>query len=86
MTSLLMDQRYVSFSTGGTEQQEQGSARRARVQTRRKGGKAIWNILSEYGIFSSILRVPITFPPEKLRGVLLSAMCVPSRLQRMLSS
>ena len=32
---------------------------------------------SKYGIFSCILRVPITFPPEKLRGVLLSAMCVP---------
>ena len=36
-----------------------------------------WNVLSEHGIFSCILRVPITFPPEKLRGVLLSAMCVP---------
>ena len=36
-----------------------------------------WNILSRHGIFSCILRVPITFPPEKLRGVLLSAMCVP---------
>src|SRR5262249_10819650 len=33
--------------------------------------------LSDHGIFSSIIRVPITFPPEKLRGVLLSAMCVP---------
>jgi len=36
-----------------------------------------WSILSEYGVFSAILRVPITFPPEKLRGVQLSAMCVP---------
>ncbi|MDY6853849.1 MAG: alkaline phosphatase family protein [Thermodesulfobacteriota bacterium] len=40
-------------------------------------GKPFWNILSEYGIFSSILRVPMTFPPEKLNGVLLSGMCVP---------
>ncbi len=39
--------------------------------------RPFWNILSDHGIFSSILRVPITFPPEKLRGVLLSAMCVP---------
>ena len=39
--------------------------------------KPFWNVLSKYGIFSCILRVPITFPPEKLRGVLLSAMCVP---------
>jgi predicted AlkP superfamily phosphohydrolase/phosphomutase len=36
-----------------------------------------WGILGRYGIFSCIQRVPITFPPEKLRGVLLSAMCVP---------
>src|SRR5947208_5042331 len=39
--------------------------------------KPFWNILSDYGIFNCILRVPITFPPEKLRGVQLSAMCVP---------
>jgi predicted AlkP superfamily phosphohydrolase/phosphomutase len=39
--------------------------------------KPFWNILSEYGVFNCIIRVPITFPPEKLRGVQLSAMCVP---------
>jgi hypothetical protein len=39
--------------------------------------KPFWNVLSEYGIFSCVLRVPITFPAEKLHGVLLSAMCVP---------
>ena len=36
-----------------------------------------WSVLGGYGIFNSMLRVPITFPPEKLRGVQLSAMCVP---------
>jgi predicted AlkP superfamily phosphohydrolase/phosphomutase len=36
-----------------------------------------WSILSEYGIFNCIIRVPISFPPEKLRGVQLSAMSVP---------
>jgi predicted AlkP superfamily phosphohydrolase/phosphomutase len=36
-----------------------------------------WNILGEKGIFANILRVPITFPPEKTKGLLLSAMCVP---------
>lgn len=40
-------------------------------------GKPFWNILGEHGIFSNIIRMPITFPPEKFRGVLLSAMCVP---------
>jgi len=36
-----------------------------------------WKILGDKGIFSSILRVPITFPPEKFRGHLLSGMCTP---------
>ena len=40
-------------------------------------GKPFWNILGEHGIFSNIIRMPMTFPPEKFRGVLLSAMCVP---------
>jgi predicted AlkP superfamily phosphohydrolase/phosphomutase len=48
----------------------------ATVRLLRKS-RPFWNILSDYGIFSNILRVPITFPPENLRGVLLSAMCVP---------
>ena len=28
--------------------------------------KPFWSVLSDYGIFNCILRVPITFPPEKL--------------------
>ncbi|GJM15469.1 MAG: hypothetical protein DHS20C13_07960 [Thermodesulfobacteriota bacterium] len=36
-----------------------------------------WKILGKFGIFSSILRVPITFPPEEFNGVSLSGMCVP---------
>jgi predicted AlkP superfamily phosphohydrolase/phosphomutase len=39
--------------------------------------KPFWSVLSRHGIFNCVLRVPITFPPEKLRGVQLSAMCVP---------
>jgi predicted AlkP superfamily phosphohydrolase/phosphomutase len=49
---------------------------KADVRLLRKS-QPFWGILSKYGIFSCIQRVPITFPPEKLRGVLLSAMCVP---------
>jgi predicted AlkP superfamily phosphohydrolase/phosphomutase len=49
---------------------------RADVRLLRKS-KPFWSILSEHRIFNCILRVPITFPPEKLRGVQLSAMCVP---------
>lgn len=36
-----------------------------------------WKILGDHGIFSTVLRVPITFPAEKFGGVLLSAMSVP---------
>ena len=39
--------------------------------------KPFWTILGEHHIFSSIIRVPITFPPEKFNGVLLSGMCTP---------
>jgi len=40
-------------------------------------GKPFWKVLGENGIFSTVIRVPITFPPEKFSGHLLSAMCVP---------
>ena len=40
-------------------------------------GKPFWVTLGSHGIFSSIIRVPITFPPEKFYGVSLSGMCVP---------
>lgn len=45
--------------------------------TSTRGAKTFWKTLSEYGIFSTIIRVPLTFPPEKFNGLLLSAMCVP---------
>ncbi|MFI5322925.1 MAG: alkaline phosphatase family protein [Thermodesulfobacteriota bacterium] len=47
-----------------------------RMKLLRKG-RPFWKILGEHGIWSSVLRVPITFPPEKFNGVLLSGMCVP---------
>ncbi len=49
---------------------------KADVRLMRKG-RPFWNYLSDCGIFSNIIRVPITFPPEPFRGALLSAMCVP---------
>lgn len=42
--------------------------------------KPFWTVLGESRIFSAILRVPITFPPDKFTGVQLSAMCVPDLL------
>lgn len=40
-------------------------------------GKPFWHVLGQNGIFSTVIRVPITFPPEKFYGTLLSGMCVP---------
>jgi predicted AlkP superfamily phosphohydrolase/phosphomutase len=39
--------------------------------------KPFWTILGEHRIWSTILRVPITFPPDRFYGAELSAMCVP---------
>ncbi len=36
-----------------------------------------WKILGDHGIPGTILRVPITFPPEKFNGHLLAGMCTP---------
>jgi len=52
---------------------------RARVKLLRKS-TSFWKILGEHGIFSTVLRVPITFPPEKFYGACLSAMCTPDLL------
>src|ERR1700693_4256418 len=40
-------------------------------------GTPFWHLLGKAGIFCSVIRVPVTFPPEKFPGVLLSGMCVP---------
>lgn len=50
--------------------------RKPKMRLLRKG-KPFWKILGENGVFSSVIRVPITFPPEKFKGVLLSGMCAP---------
>lgn len=42
--------------------------------------KPFWTILGEYRIWSTVLRVPITFPPDRFYGAELSAMCVPDLL------
>jgi predicted AlkP superfamily phosphohydrolase/phosphomutase len=49
---------------------------KADIRLMRKG-KPFWKTLGEHGIFSSVIRVPITFPPERFHGVQLSGMCVP---------
>lgn len=46
------------------------------IEAKRRS-QPFWKILGDHGIFSTVLRVPITFPAEKFNGVLLSAMSVP---------
>ena len=42
--------------------------------------KPFWSVLGEHRIWSTVLRVPITFPPDRFYGAQLSAMCVPDLL------
>lgn len=51
---------------------------KSRAVTHRKGGKAIWNILSEYGKRVIVMNVPLTYPPEPVNGVMVSGLMTPS--------
>ncbi len=51
------------------EYDEQG---RDRFVTRRKGGKAIWNLLSEQGKRVIVVNVPHTYPPDPVDGIMVS--------------
>jgi len=43
----------------------------------RRKSQPFWKILGDHQVGCTILRIPITFPPEKFNGRLLSAMCTP---------
>lgn len=51
----------------------------ARVAGARRS-RTFWQVLGEHGVFSAVIRVPISFPPDRFHGVQLSAMCVPDLL------
>ncbi|WP_165231290.1 alkaline phosphatase family protein [Aquisphaera insulae] len=42
-----------------------------------RGGTPVWEILGEAGVGSSILRCPVTYPPDPVRGRMLAGMGVP---------
>ncbi|MFC1485711.1 alkaline phosphatase family protein [Candidatus Latescibacterota bacterium] len=50
--------------------------RRTAVSLLRKS-TPFWRILGDARVFSSINRVPVTYPPERFYGVCLAAMCAP---------
>ncbi|HXK62368.1 MAG TPA: alkaline phosphatase family protein, partial [Acidobacteriota bacterium] len=49
---------------------------KARITGYRRS-RTFWSVLGDRGVFSHIIRVPITFPVEKFNGLLLAGMCVP---------
>jgi predicted AlkP superfamily phosphohydrolase/phosphomutase len=40
--------------------------------TGRKGGRAIWNVLSDHGKRVLVVNVPLTYPPEPINGIFVS--------------
>jgi len=42
--------------------------------------KPWWTLLGEHNIWSTVIRVPITFPPDRFYGAQLGAMCIPDLL------
>ena len=50
----------------------------SKLVTHRKAGKAIWNILSEYGKKVIVLNVPVTYPPDPVNGIMVSGLMTPS--------
>ncbi|MEO6888279.1 MAG: alkaline phosphatase family protein [Ktedonobacteraceae bacterium] len=78
---------WMSISTGlapaghgvydfwGYEQTEHGP--QAHVVTHRQGGKAIWNILSDWGKRVIVANVPLTYPAEPVNGIMLSGYMAP---------
>jgi predicted AlkP superfamily phosphohydrolase/phosphomutase len=47
-----------------------------KIELKRKS-KSFWQIVSSKGIFSAVLRVPFTFPPEKFYGIMVSGLGTP---------
>jgi predicted AlkP superfamily phosphohydrolase/phosphomutase len=47
-----------------------------KIELKRKS-QSFWKIVSSKGIFTSVLRVPFTFPPEKFDGLMLSGLGTP---------
>src|SRR5579872_746776 len=60
------------------DEAKRGVTRGVHVQTTRRGGKAIWNILSEYGKQVLVVNVPATYPPETVNGYMISGYLTPS--------
>lgn len=68
-------QTYLPSLSSNTYQQKNSFLPPQAVNLRR--GVPFWELLSKAGIPSTILRCPVTFPPDKIRGKMLSGVGVP---------
>jgi predicted AlkP superfamily phosphohydrolase/phosphomutase len=48
-----------------------------KLLTHRKDGKALWNIMSEFGKKVLVINVPMTYPPEPVNGIMISGYMTP---------
>ena len=60
------------------DENRRGVSRSVHIQTQRRGEKALWNILSEYGKQVLVINIPATYPPETVNGTMVSGYLTPS--------
>ena len=48
------------------------------ADSRKRKVKALWNLLNEAGRSTIIMNMPVTYPPEKVNGVMVTGMLTPS--------
>lgn len=53
--------------------------RRELSNSRVMGSKKIWQILNDHGISTGLINLPLTYPPEKVDGYMITGMMTPER-------
>ncbi|MCE9613319.1 MAG: alkaline phosphatase family protein [Lentisphaerae bacterium] len=67
----------IELSSGRVEERRGRLGRRIATFSAGRKSMPFWKLLGEAGVPSTILRVPLSFPPEPFAGRLLAGMCVP---------
>ncbi len=57
---------------------EENGYRVAIVSSKKRGSKALWNLVSEAGGQVGVVGVPVTYPPEEVNGFMISGFLTPS--------
>ncbi|MCJ7666684.1 MAG: alkaline phosphatase family protein, partial [Anaerolineae bacterium] len=78
---------WVSFATGKNPGKhgvvdfvhpEENGYRVTIVSSKKRGSKALWNLVSEAGGQVGVVGVPVTYPPEEVNGFMISDFLTPS--------